>query len=64
MTQDEIIQTATEVWGYAAWKGAPLDRLKKFTEMIESNYRDKVLKVCDEYEFNVNGLVRRIKKIK
>jgi hypothetical protein len=34
MTQDEIIRMATEVWGYADWKGAPLERLERFAALV------------------------------
>ena len=50
MTQDEIIEMATKVWGKCDWHESALCHLEAFAKLVAAKERDACAKVCDATE--------------
>ena len=49
MTQDEIIEIASQVYGECVWHESALLRLEVFVKLVTAKEREACAKVCDEY---------------
>jgi hypothetical protein len=48
MTQDEIIEIASQVYGECVWHKSTLLRLETFAKLVAAKEREACAKVCDE----------------
>ena len=48
MTQDEIIEMASQVYGECVWHESTLLRLEAFVKLVAAKEREACAKVCDE----------------
>lgn len=48
MTQDEIIEIASQVYGECVWHESALLRLEAFVKLVAAREREACAKVCDE----------------
>jgi len=51
MTQDEIIEIASQVYGECVWHESALLRLEAFVKLVAAKEREACAKVCDEFNF-------------
>jgi hypothetical protein len=49
MTQDEIIEIATQVYGECVWHESALQRLEAFVKLVAAKEREACAKEADEY---------------
>ena len=47
MTQDEIIEMATKVWGECDWHESALCHLEAFAKLVAQHERDECAKECE-----------------
>jgi hypothetical protein len=50
MTQDEIIEIATKVWGECDWHESALCHLEAFAKLVAQHEREACAKICDELQ--------------
>jgi hypothetical protein len=49
MTQDEIIEIASQVYGECVWHESALLHLEAFAKLIAAKEREACAKICDEF---------------
>jgi len=47
MTQDEIIEIASQIYGECVWHESALLRLEAFVKLVVAKEREECAKVCD-----------------
>jgi hypothetical protein len=52
MTQDEIIEIASQVYGECVWHESALQRLEAFVKLIAAKEREACAKVCETKHFS------------
>lgn len=64
MTQDEVIRMSREAGLMSTSDDLYVARLERFAALVAEATKRDVIKLCKNWDFNVQGLIRQIEELK